>query len=314
MSIMQGMLLALLLLLLSLWLFSRFIAWRAQLASPPEGRFVRVMGHQLHYVEAGQGPAIVLIHGLSGVSRHFTYSLLDELARTHRVIALDRPGSGYSRRNPRSFAGLDVQADVVAAFCQALSLDKPLLVGHSLGGAVALATALRHPQLTRGLALIAPLICMPQSTPKVFAALNISQPWLRRLIANTVAVPLMLLQREKVLKMVFDPEPVPADYAQRGGGTLSLRPSHFLAAAEDLGALASRMPQLQAAYAGLSVPLAILYGRQDRILDPAEQTQTMLECLPQTTLELIDGGHMLPLTQPQHCLAFILRHDQKGTF
>ena len=102
------------------------------------------------------------------------------------------------------------------------------VVGHSLGGAVSLATALRHPDKVSGLALIAPLTHLPQAPSEAFAALNIRFALLRKLVAWTLATPLSVRQRDKVLDIVFGPEAVPADFAQRGGGYLGLRPSHFV--------------------------------------------------------------------------------------
>ncbi|UAW99661.1 alpha/beta hydrolase [Halopseudomonas nanhaiensis] len=305
MNILIGLGAIMLLVLAGLWLFTAFTAKRVEAGLPPEGRFVEVMGSRLHIIEAGRGPAILLIHGLGGVARNFNYQVLGELAKDYRVVAVDRPGSGYSTRHRRSSAGLDVQADVMAGLIQVLKLDRPLLVGHSLGGAVALATALRHPSEVSGLALIAPLTHTPQDVPKAFAGMTIRQGWLRRLIAWTVATPLTILNRDKVMDLVFGPESVPDDFGVRGGGFLGLRPSQFIASSRDLGALEDVLPLMQQRYADLQLPISILYGRQDRILDPSEQGQALKDAVSQAQLQLVDGGHMLPVTQPQLTTDFI---------
>lgn len=295
-----------------LFLFTLFIAKRVSMGLPPEGRFVTVMGNRIHYLEQGRtqgtAPAIVMIHGLGGVVQNFSYSVLGELAKTHRVVAIDRPGSGYSVRPSRSSASLVVQADVVAGVIDALDLGKPLIVGHSLGGAVALATALRYPDKVAGLALVAPLTHMPSETSKAFAALGITRPWLRRLVAWTLATPGSILQREKVMDIVFGPESVPKDFPVRGGGLLGLRPSQFIAASSDMTALPEILPMMQTQYAGLTLPIAVLYGRQDRILNYREQGEGLANAAPTVELELIDGGHMLPITQPDVTADFIRRH------
>ena len=301
------------LLLAGLWLFTAFTAKRVEAGLPPEGRFVEVMGARLHIIEAGQGPAILLIHGLGGVARNFNYQVLGELAKQYRVVAVDRPGSGYSTRHRLSSAGLDVQADVMAGLIDALKLDRPLLVGHSLGGAVALATALRHPDQVSGLALVAPLTHMPQDVPKAFAGLTVSQSWLRTLIAWTLASPMTILNRDKVMDIVFGPEPVPEDFGIRGGGFLGLRPSQFIASSKDLNALENVLPMMQQRYPHLQLPVSILYGRQDRILDPTEQGQALKDAVPHAELQLVDGGHMIPVTQPEITAEFIRAAHQRAT-
>lgn len=305
MDVVITLLVIVLLILAGLWLFTAFTAKRVEAGLPPEGRFIEVGGARLHVIEAGKGPAILMIHGLGGVARNFNYQVLGDLAKTHRVIAVDRPGSGYSSRHRLSAARLDVQADVMAALIDALKLGRPLVVGHSLGGAVALATALRHPDKVSGLALIAPLTHMPEGVPKAFSGMMVSQSWLRKLIAWTLATPMTILNRDKVMDIVFGPEAVPDDFGVRGGGYLGLRPSQFVASSSDLNALEEVLPRMQERYAAMDLPVAVLYGRQDRILDPAEQGEALVAVIPGAELQLVDGGHMLPITQPDLTSDFI---------
>lgn len=292
-----------------LFLFTYITKRRVEMGLPAEGRFITIMGNRIHYLEQGSGAqTLLLIHGLSGVSQNYSYRMLGELARDYRVVAIDRPGSGYSVRPANSSASLAVQADLVAGIIDALKLGKPLLVGHSLGGAVSLATALRHPDKVAGLALISPLTHMPENGPSsAFAALTIRQGWLRTLVAWTLMVPLSIRRRQQVLDIVFGPEAVPTDFAFSGGGALGLRPSHFIAASRDLVALETVLPHMQQRYADLRVPIRILYGRQDRILDAQEQGQAMADRVPEVELELVDGGHMLPLTQSELATEFVRR-------
>jgi len=311
MEIVTTLLVIALLILAGLWLFTFFTAKRVEAGMPPEGHFVEVGGARLHVIEAGKGPAILMIHGLGGVARNFSYQVLGELAKTHRVVAVDRPGSGYSTRHRRSAARLDVQADVMAALIDALKLGKPLVVGHSLGGAVALATALRHPEKVSGLALIAPLTHMPEGVPKAFSAMMVGQSWLRKLVAWTLATPMTILNRDKVMDIVFGPETVPDDFGVRGGGYLGLRPSQFVASSSDLNALEDVLPRMQERYPAMQLPISVLYGRQDRILDPTEQGEALVGRVPGAELELVDGGHMLPITQPEATSDFIRRAVQR---
>lgn len=307
------LLLLVLLIVAGLMLFSFLTARRIELGLPPEGRFITIMGNRIHYVEQGSGPrTVLLVHGLTGVLQNFTYAMLGELARDCRVIAIDRPGSGYSKRPLRSSASLAVQADVIAGLIDALQLDRPVVVGHSLGGAVALATALRHPDKISALALIAPLSRMPAGGPPgIFASLTIRWHWLRWLFAWTLMLPLAARQRERIMQTAFGPEAVPAHFALRGGGAQAMRPSNYIAASRDLVALEPVLPRLQEGYEDLQLPVHILYGWGDRILDPQEQGRVLADQLPKGELELVEGGHMLPLTQPQRCVEFVRRTLQQ---
>ncbi|ODV41808.1 alpha/beta hydrolase [Cupriavidus sp. UYMMa02A] len=278
---------------------------RVEAALPPNGSFVDVPGARLHVVERGQGPALLLVHGLSGQLGNFDYGMIEPLARDFRVVAVDRPGSGYSVRTPGARADLAAQADVLAALIDKLGLERPLVVGHSLGGAIALALAAGHPDRVAGLALLAPLTHPAREIPLVFRPLTIRQPWLRKLVAWTLAVPMSDLRRDEVLEMVFGPDPVPADFALRGGGMLALRPSHFMAASEDLVAGAPGMGPLAARYSELRLPVSILFGREDRILDPAANGEAFAGKVPDAALTLVPGGHMLPITAADTCVDFV---------
>ena len=302
----------LLILLLAVAIVVGGLAWfavrtahKVEAALPPAGRFVDVPGARLHLVERGQGPALLLVHGLAGQLGHFTYGIVDRLAAEYRVVAVDRPGSGYSLRSAGASAALGAQADVLAALIDKLQLGRPVVAGHSLGGAVALALAQRHPERVAGLALVAPLTHMVESVSAAFKGLEISTPWVRALVAWTLAVPASIARRDEILALVFGPEPVPRDYGTRGGGLLALRPSQFIAASTDLAAIPEDLPGMMQRYGTMRLPVSILYGRGDRILDPHQQGEALATELPGAQLTLIDGGHMLPVTAPERTAQFI---------
>lgn len=214
--------------------FSAFVARRVERSFPPRGQFIAVGGDRIHYTSRGEGPPIVFVHGLNGQIDNFSYLDMDALARRHRVVVLDRPGSGYSTRGRDSVATITGQAATVAAFMTALALDKPLVVGHSLGGAVALAVALDYPGMIRGVALIAPLSHHQDDPPASLRRLAIRSSLLRRAVAHTVAVPLTVFNGRAITRIVFGPDEAPADFGVKGGGLLALRPGSFYGASTDL--------------------------------------------------------------------------------
>jgi pimeloyl-ACP methyl ester carboxylesterase len=247
-------------------LFTAFVARAVQKAVPPCGQFIEIDGDRIHYVDKGNGPVIVMIHGLSGQMRNFTHSLLDLLTGEFRVIVIDRPGSGYSTRAPGASARLKVQGDGLAKFIRAMGLERPLLVGHSLGGAIVLSAALDHPECVGGLALLAPLTQVEKSVPAPFALLAIPSKTLRLLAAWTIATPAGILTGKQGLATVFRPDPPPRDFATKGGGLLGLRPRSFYAASSDMMAVGDDLPGMIDKYPSLTMPVGILFGRDDQVL------------------------------------------------
>jgi pimeloyl-ACP methyl ester carboxylesterase len=288
-----------------LMLFTWRIGRRVHAALPPKGRAVEVPGGTIHVREQGQGPAVLLIHGLGGQMAHFDYGVAEQLSDQFRVITVDRPGSGHSARAASTSADLSAQASDLAALIDTLQLGPTIVAGHSLGGAVALTLALEHPHRVAAVGLIAPLTHAQDTVPDVFRALTIRSRPLRTLFAWTLAIPGTISRSPQVLAQVFGPEAVPHDFATRGGGLLSLRPSQFLAASADLQALAGRLPAIEARYPELDVPVAVLFGRDDRILDWKANGEAFVAKVPGATLQLVEGGHMLPVTNPGLTVSFI---------
>src|SRR5262245_21622381 len=174
MTIIVSLVLPLAVLIGGLVWFTARTARKVEAALPPRGRFIAIGGERMHYVDTGgAGPAIVMIHGLAGNLLHFDYALAGRLAGEFRLILVDRPGSGHSTRAAGANASLTAQADAIAKLIGALGLTRPLVVGHSLGGAVALALALDHPDCVGGLALIAPLTHAQEEVSPVFRTLLI---------------------------------------------------------------------------------------------------------------------------------------------
>ncbi len=286
---------------LALW--TALAASASEALVPADGTFVDVPGARLHYVDTGgDGPVVVLLHGIYGQLRNFTYALTDQLT-DHRLIVVDRPGWGHSTVEG-DHPTIETQARMIADLIDALGLDRPLLVGHSMGGAVALAMALNQPSKICGLALIAPLTQRMTAMPAIFRG-KAPPEALRGLAAWTVGVPLTTLTGPAVSKQVFAPDPVPLDFGTRGGGLVALRPSSFQAGAAELTdanrALATMVPR----YGAIRLPVAILYGRDDELLDPVTQGEVTASEIPGATLTNIGGGHMIPVTHAGETAAWL---------
>ncbi|WP_307392510.1 alpha/beta fold hydrolase [Pseudomonas cedrina] len=281
----------------ALWGFSAWMTRRIEAAVPNDGRFVEVNGERFHYYEEGKGPPLVMIHGLMGSSRNLTYALSGQLREQFRVITLDRPGSGYSTRHKGTAADLPAQARQVAGFINTLGLDKPLVLGHSLGGAISLALALDHPHAVSGLVLVAPLTHPQPTLPLVFWSLAVRPAWLRSWVSHTLTVPMGLLTRRSVVKGVFAPDSAPQDFATRGGGLLGMRPDNFYAASSEIALVNDDLPDMVKRYPQLTLPISLVYGARDKVLDFRKHGQALADKVPGLKLQLVEGrGHMLPIT------------------
>ncbi len=296
--------------------FSYRTARRVTRLVPPVGRIMEIGGERIHVSDQGRSapgkPVIVLVHGLGGNMRNLLLELAPRLQDEYRLVALDRPGSGHSVGAPGRPGNIRAHAWVVRDVIEALGLERPLLVGHSLGGAIALATALDHPKHVGAIALIAPLTHLETEPPAVFQGLAVPNPLLRRIIAWTLAVPTSVRKGAETMAHVFGPEPVPDSFAIGGGGLLGLRPQAYEAASRDLVASGEDIPGMLDRYATLTLPVGILYGSRDQVLLARKHGAAMRERIEGLEYEEIEGaGHMLPITRPEETAAFIRRMAAK---
>lgn len=119
------------------------------------GRHHRIGGESIHYMEAGQGEPLLLVHGFFAWS--FTWRKnLPALGERFHTYAVDLRGWGLSQRGSTLAYGLDAQADLLAAFLNAMQIERAALMGHSMGGEIALRFALRHPDRLKGMVLVSP--------------------------------------------------------------------------------------------------------------------------------------------------------------
>lgn len=254
----------------------------AQLVGPEIARrFVELDGRRVSYLTAGDSaaPAVLLIHG-SGVSAGYWVNQLRGLLDAFRVAAIDLPGHGESDPIPQ--ASVEEYAETVARFLEALGTGPVLVVGHSLGGAVAIALAARRPDAVRGLVLLASC-----------AKLSWVESARERLLPYLPGALWKILFLSTARKLLFAPG-VPSHTV--GLGMQELRSCRAETMLKDLRA--AKAMDLTRQATGLDVPTLILCGSQDRLTPPALSAE-LRELIPRSRLRIIDGaGHMLLLEEP----------------
>jgi pimeloyl-ACP methyl ester carboxylesterase len=139
-----------------------------------------VNGLSLYYDEHGSGDPLVLLHGGIGASEMFA-AILDELAEDRRVIAVDLQGHGHTADIDRPLRP-EYMADDIAALIEHLGLERADLMGYSLGGMVALRTAIQHPARVRRLVVVSVPFRRDGSYPEVLAAMDAMGPELAEMI------------------------------------------------------------------------------------------------------------------------------------
>jgi pimeloyl-ACP methyl ester carboxylesterase len=261
------------------------------------GQFVSVNGQRLHYVSKGLGRPVVFIHGNPGSHQDYSMGLLGRVAQSYRAFAFDRPGHGYSERHNGTEATVEVQARLLREALHKLSIEKPLLVGHSWGGALALAAALKYEDELSGLVLLAPAAYPSESNEWWTVLPHI--PWLGSLLVKTFA-PLIGrgIVRES-LKEAYHPEPVQEDYL-RSAAILWTRPEQVKACAADDRSLNDSLEVLSERYAEIRLPVVIVTGDSDLLLEPKSQSHRLHQTIPGSELIVLQGtGHQIPQTRPE---------------
>jgi pimeloyl-ACP methyl ester carboxylesterase len=286
--------------------------WRAQsreaaaiAATPDEGAFVTVDGLRVHYVMQGTGPDLVLIHGASGSLREFTYRLMPELARTYRVLALDRPGLGLSDPLPDGDTGLAAQARHLRRAAEMLGVTRPLLFGHSYGGSVALAWALDAPPAALIL-VSAPSLPWPGGLDPWY---RINDSRLGRAVFVTLAaawVPMSYVRTS--IDGVFAPEASPPGYADHIGVGFTARASVLRINVAQVNALRDELVAMEPRYPDLTLPIEMVHGDADTIVPLAIHSGPLAPRLASAHLTVIPGaGHMPHQTHSDAVIAAIDR-------
>jgi len=279
--------------------YNIYRARKVEREHPPSGRFVTVDGVTLHYIEKGEGPPVVLLHGNVVTAEDFrTSGVLDQLAKRHRVFAFDRPGFGYSDRPHGSAWSARAQADLLRDALVILGINRPIVLGHSWGAAVALALALNHPTAARGLVLLSGYY-YPTLRADVLLSSPPAIPILGDLLRYSISPLLGRLMQPLLLKGMFAPLPVPARFANGSTPNMSVRPGQIRAESQDGLAMIPVAFAMRNRYQELTIPVVIMAGAKDGVVNPKQPVRLHAQ-IPHSVLRLVpDVGHMLHYAVPE---------------
>jgi pimeloyl-ACP methyl ester carboxylesterase len=262
-------------------LANRHLAKKAERDNPAPGRFLDVNGVRLHYVERGSGKPLVLLHGNGSMIENFESSGLIDLAAEHcRVIAFDRPGFGHSDR-PRNVVWTpDAQASV------------------------AVALALKYPDLIRGLVLASGYY-YPTPRPDVVAMGTPALPLVGDILSHTVSPLISRAIWPLMMRKIFSPQSVPEKFGSFPK-EMALRPSQIRASAAESALMIPDALKFCNRYSDLRMPVVIIAGEQDRLIDIATQSARLHSDVPQSRFHRIAGnGHMIQQTATDQVMSAI---------
>lgn len=256
---------------------------------------VRTAAGRISVAEAGDGPPVILLHGLGATKASFLPTV-GALARTHRAIAIDLPGFGDSAKPIGPAYDAPFFAEAVVALLDALKLERADLIGNSMGGRVAIETALRAPERVNRLVLLAPSLAWLRSRPWahllrfVPTELGLIQPAPRAIVERIVrrVVPdsddrWTAAGIDEFLRSYLSPRGRAAFYA--AARSIYMEDPH---GAEGFW---TRLP-------GLEPPSLFVWGRKDTLV-PLGFERHVREALPAAEHLVLNCGHVPQLERPR---------------
>jgi pimeloyl-ACP methyl ester carboxylesterase len=191
------------------------------------------------------------------------------------------------------------QADLFRQAFVKLGIERPVVVGHSLGTLVALALALDHPDAVSGLVLLSGYY-RPTLRADVPLFSLAAIPVIGDLIRYTVGPLFGAALLPLATKGMFSPVPVPERFAKGFPHGMPIRPSQIRAEAQDTATMGSAVAAMQRRYRELRMPVVIMAGTMDRIVDHRKHSVRLHEEIAQSALRLVAGvGHMLHYAVPE---------------
>jgi pimeloyl-ACP methyl ester carboxylesterase len=288
-------------------LVNRRLAKNAERDNPPTGQFVQISGVRLHYVARGSGAPLVLLHGNGSMIQDFESSgLIDLASKDHRVIVFDRPGFGHTDR-PRNVVWTQAaQAELIGSALHRLGVTHAIVLGHSWGASVAVALALKYPKLVQGLVLASGYY-YPTLRPDIIGLSAPAAPFVGDVLGHSVAPIVSRAIWPLLMAKIFGPQSVPPKFAGFPK-EMAVRPSQIRASAAESALMIPGAFELQDQYATLKMPVSIVAGEGDRLIDTDTQSLRLHGNIVQSKFHRVPGaGHMVHQTATDAVMAAIRR-------
>ena len=274
---------------------------------PPRGDFVDVETAKLHYLtrkkaqntDNQDNAPIVLIHGSSGSSADMELAFFEAFPPDVDLYAFDRPGIGWSENKltPYEMSDPMKQAQAIHKAVEKLKLNKPIIVGHSWGGSVAIAYAQQFGNEISGAVSLAG-VAYPWEGPYGWYDILLKTPVINQIFARFFLNKIAQLYIPLSIKSIFEPEIARGDYREGAQIEILLRPSTIIHNSIYSYNLRRHLGTISQGYEDINVPFLIVAGHQDYIVSSKNQSQRLHNEIPKSEYLLFKGvGHMPHHTQ-----------------
>jgi len=250
------------------------------------GRVVDVDGYGVHVIDQGAGPALVLVHGFGGSTYSYRYQI-PAFAATHRVVAVDLKGFGYSERQENARLSDAAQALMLERLMERLGIEHAAFVGHSMGGGVLQRFAVTYPDAVDALVLVGSVYRMWRVRS------TLPTP-----VARAVAPLATSFLASRTLKLSYYDEGVLDETVREE----YLRPLRIKGTSDGILAMMRQNwedPEID--IRGIEAPVLVLCGAHDRLV-PLRTAHEIRHDLPSARLVVVArAGHMLLEEKPDEC-------------
>jgi pimeloyl-ACP methyl ester carboxylesterase len=282
-----------------------------------EVQYVTIHGHRRAFVKAGQGPALLLLHGLG--CDHTTWEpVIAKLAKKYTVIAPDLLGHGQSAK-PRADYSVGGYANGMRDLLTVLNIDKVTVVGHSLGGGVAMQFAYQFPERTERMVLVAPGGLGPEVTPMIRA---VGLPGFKAAMAvltlpglRHVGMAGMRALSRSGLSATHDLDEVAEIYDSFKDPGARRAIAHVVRAVVDTRGQIVTM--VDRAYLTQAMPMLVVWGTEDKVI-PVKHATTVGEIAPGAQVEVLgNSGHFPHKDHPERfvkILSDFIRSTEPATY
>ncbi len=276
---------------------------------PAVGEFVMHGGERLHHVCAGSGPHVALVHGANGTWNDFPPELITDLARDHTVLAMDRPGHGWSGAPLTGPLGLAENAAALVELLRQQDAHGATLVGHSYGAAVALRAAIEAPERVSHVVAVAPCTTLDPRNAR-YARAPIVGLSVGRLLFEYVTLGLYPFAAPMRADAWHPETPPPGFGASRA---FAYVPSQMHASARNFRSLGTDLRWLAQHLSRYRGQFTVLAGADDRVTPPARHVDWLRHAMPHAHIEVIPSvGHWLVRLQPERVAAAVRARSGAG--